>query len=238
MKTIQFNTLKLQLRKNILFLFGCMVFYSSGNVAWAHVNLDSKTKVPKVSVINEDAKLSPSIIEGFENIIYKVYPELVKDFNKNARMDITIKIDTAYNGVAYASNGQVTVSSKYLHNKPEDLDLMTHEIMHIIQSYPNGAGPGWLTEGIADFVRFKYGVDNEGAGWSLTKFSVNQSYKDSYRISARFLVWISQNYEKNLVKKLDQKLRANTYSPEVWKEYTGLSVEQLWDNYSKNPKLK
>lgn len=236
MKNNQIKVLKVQAKKNILFLICCILFTCTINTLFAQGDLS--TKNPKISIINEDAELSPSIIKGFENIILKVYPKLVKDFNKNARMDITVKIDTSYDGVAYANNGRVTVSSKWLHARPNDLDLMTHEIMHIIQSYPNGAGPGWLTEGIADFVRHKYGVDNVKAGWSLTEFSKNQSYKNSYRITARFLVWITQNYDKKFVIKMDKKLRSNTYSPELWKEYTGLNVDQLWESYSNNPTIK
>tara|TARA_R110002051_G_scaffold3799_9_gene20311 strand:- start:9440 stop:10156 length:717 start_codon:yes stop_codon:yes gene_type:complete len=225
--------------KNLkLFILLGVIYVSLSFNATAQGNLISKNKTPEISIINEDAELSPSIIEGFKKIIKKVYPKLAKDFNKNARMDITVKIDTAYDGVAYAHDGRVTVSSKWLHSKPNDLDLMTHEIMHIIQSYPNGAGPGWLTEGIADFVRYKYGLDNEKAGWSLTEFSDKQNYTNSYRITARFLEWVSQNYDKQIVYKLDKKLRSNIYSPELWKEYTGFTIDQLWMKYSENPSLK
>jgi len=219
-------------------LFSSIIIASLSVKVSAQGDFISNTKKPTIAIINEDAELSPSIIEGFKKIIKKVYPKLAKDFNKNARMDITVKIDTAYDGVAYANDGRVTVSSKWLHSKPNDLDLMTHEIMHIIQSYPNGAGPGWLTEGIADFVRYKYGLDNEKAGWSLTEFSDKQSYTNSYRITARFLEWVSQNYDKQIVYRLDKNLRAQTYTPELWKAYTGLDIDQLWMKYSKNPSLK
>lgn len=236
MKFVKSNSLKPKAKNNKLFLFICFAFACLINNACAQLRINNE--IPKVIIINEDSKLSPSIAEGFENIIYKVYPKLVNDFNKNARMDITVKIDTTYNGVAYANDGRVTVSSKWLHAKPNDLDLITHEIMHIIQSYPNGAGPGWLTEGIADFVRYKYGVDNEGAGWSLPEFSAEHHYTNSYRVTARFLVWISQNHDKKFVRRMDDKLRADDYSPKLWEKYTGHDVDQLWDDYSKNPSLK
>lgn len=88
---------------------------------------------------------------------------MVKDFNPKALKTLEIKIDTAYIGVAYAINGKITISSKYLRKKPQDLDVITHEVMHIVQAYPNNSGPGWLTEGIADYVRYKYGNDNKSA---------------------------------------------------------------------------
>lgn len=217
-------------------LFCSIVFVSMTCSLFGQGNLNNKT--PKVIIVNEDLQLSLSIIEDFKNIINTVYPKLVKDFNKNARMDLSVKIDTSYNGVAYAHNGRVTVSSKWLHKNPEDIDLMTHEIMHIIQSYPPNAGPGWLTEGIADFVRYKYGVNNANANWSLPKFSQKQSYKDSYRVTARFLLWITLTKDKKIVSKLDKNLRSNTYSPKLWEKYTGLNLDQLWVDYGKNPIIK
>ena len=122
-----------------------------------------------------------------------------------------------------------------MHSHPKDLDLMTHEIMHIIQSYPGGSGPGWLTEGIADYVRFKYGLNNKEAGWSLTPFNKNQHYTNSYRITARFLEWIRQKYDKKIIIKLDKHLRNQTYSEDLWKTYTGKDLDELWEIYSSNP---
>ena len=191
----------------------------------------------EVIVNNEDKTLNSEIEKGFIEIVQNVYPKLMHDFNPEARRNITIKIDTSYNGVAFANKGQITVSSAWMHSKPEDLDLMTHEIMHIIQAYPNGSGPGWLTEGIADYVREKYGIDNAGAGWSMTPFSPSQHYTNSYRIAARFLTWLSQKYDSDIVYKLDKNLRDKTYSPRLWKEYTGENLNELWDIYTRDPKL-
>ena len=190
-----------------------------------------------LSYESQDETLDPSIQKGIEKIFKKVYPKLVKDFKPQSQKHVTIKIDTAYGGVAYAHRGAITISSAWLHKKPEDLDLVTHELMHLVQSYPGGAGPGWLTEGIADYVRFKYALDNEGAGWSLTPFSPSQSYENSYRITARFLLWVSQNYDKNLVEKLDEDLRTKTYTAETWEQYTGKTVDQLWEAYTANPEV-
>ncbi|RXG25895.1 basic secretory protein-like protein [Leeuwenhoekiella marinoflava] len=184
---------------------------------------------------SQDDTLDPSIQKGIEKIFKKVYPKLVKDFNKNSQKHVTIKIDTAYDGVAYAHQGAITISSAWLHKKPEDLDLVTHELMHLVQSYPGGAGPSWLTEGIADYVRYKYALDNEGAGWSLTPFNANQSYKNSYRVTARFLLWATQNYDKKLIEKLDSDLRSKKYTAQTWEQYTGKTVEQLWEEYSAKP---
>lgn len=190
-----------------------------------------------VKFINEDTGINPLVQDGLVKIIFEVYPKLVRDFNPGAIKELRVKIDTAYTGVAYAHKGQITISSRWLRQRPEDLDLITHEVMHLIQSYPSHAGPGWLTEGIADYVRHVYGVDNEGAKWSLPDYSTSHKYTDSYRITARFLVWVTQQHDDELVVKLDRNLRNNSYSAELWKKYTGKTLDELWELYSSNPKI-
>ena len=201
------------------------------------INLTQGQNDFELAYINQDQSLPLSIQAGINDIFEQVYPRLINHFNRDAQKHVTIKIDTAYEGVAYAHQGVITISSTWLHKKPEDLDLVTHELMHLVQSYPNGSGPGWLTEGIADYVRHVYALDNERAGWSLTPFSPSQSYKNSYRITARFLVWLTQNYDEDLVIKLDEDLRTEQYTPETWDKYTGKSIDELWLEYSKNPKI-
>jgi hypothetical protein len=83
---------------------------------------------------------------------------------------------------------------------PEDLDVVTHEVMHIVQNYDRSTLPGWLTEGIADYVRYKYGVDNAGSKWALPYYKAGQSYKNSYRITARFLNRLENNRHSRIVK--------------------------------------
>ena len=227
----------MQVFKTLKITVGLMVFVLIHLQSIAQQKNQSSTKELNIDYHSDDATLDPSIKKGIEHIILTVYPKLSHDFNPDARKDIAIRIDTSYDGVAYANNGQVTISSAWLHKKPEDLDLVTHEIMHIVQAYLNGSGPGWLTEGIADYARYKYGLDNKGAGWSLTQFSSSQSYENSYRITARFLVWISEKYDAELVKKLDAHLRENTFNSNLWTDYTGKNVDELWKEYSENPKI-
>lgn len=196
-----------------------------------------KKKGYELTFINEDPHLNPDTKKGLINTFFEVYPKLAKDFNQNSIKHVKVKIDTAYGGVAYANNGQVTISSKWLKKMPLDFDMITHEVMHIVQSYPTGSGPGWLTEGIADYVRAEYGIANEEGGWSLPDYKKEAHYTNSYRITARFLIWVSQNYDKNLVYKLNKHLRENTYDVSLWRNYTGHTLDKLWAEYSEHPNL-
>jgi len=184
---------------------------------------------------NEDPNFNPDVKDGLIKTFFLVYPKMVEVFNPKALKSLEIKIDTAYTGVAYASNGKITISSEWLRKKPEDLDVITHEVMHIVQSYPNNSGPGWLTEGIADYVRYKYGNYNKSAGWSLPEYNSTNHYTQSYRVTARFLLWATQQYDEDFVIKMNKHLREKTYTSDLWIKYTDKTLDELWEEYSKNP---
>lgn len=158
-------------------------------------------------------------------------------FNRNAcPREVSLVIDPSYGGVAYASGATIVVSAAWFRDNPYDTDVLTHECMHVVQSYPT-YDPWWLVEGLADYARWKYGQNNQAAGWSLPDFDAGQHYTDSYRVTARFLVWCENRYS-TIVNKLNAALQANTYRPRTWVQVTGgKSIDQLWSEYSSNPAI-
>ena len=180
-----------------------------------------------------DPKLKKRLIETF----FEVYPKLAKEYNPNTIKDVKFSVDTNYKGVAATSNGKVTFSSIWMVKHPEDIDVVTHEVMHIVQDYGRSVGPGWLTEGIADYARYKFGVDNAGAKWTLPALKPEHTYKNSYRITARFFAWIEKHVKAGTIKAVDASLRNHSYKPELWTTLTGKDLDALWAEYVKNPEL-
>lgn len=191
----------------------------------------------QLTVINQDAAFDPKLKAKMIQTFFEVYPKLSKEYNQKTAKAVTFVIDTAYKGVAAASANQIVFSSAYMTTHPTDIDVVTHEAMHVVQDYGNSVGPGWLTEGIADFARFKYGVDNPGAKWSLPAFNAGQSYENSYRIAARFLVWAEKSSKTGLVKALSTQLTDRSYTDQSWKKLTGKTLEELWKAYALNPSI-
>ncbi|ASZ12301.1 basic secretory family protein [Chitinophaga pendula] len=185
---------------------------------------------------NKDAGFDDAIRQRFVDIFFQVYPQLLSRFNTGASKSVTFIVDPAYTGVAATSGGRITYNPGWFRSNPQDVDVVTHEIMHVVQAYPGGA-PGWLTEGIADFVRYKYGVNNAAAGWSLPAYSSSQHYTNSYRITARFLAWLELRVSNTIVNQLNTALRNQTYTANTWNQLTGKSVDQLWADYGRNPAL-
>lgn len=183
------------------------------------------------------AALNPQLKQRLIETFFVVYPKLAKEYNPKTAKSVQFFVDTAYKGVAATSNGKVTFSSIWMIKHPEDIDVVTHEVMHIVQDYGNSVGPGWLTEGIADYARYKFGVDNVTANWTLPALKPEHTYKNSYRITARFFAWIEKNIKVGTIKAIDASLRDHSYNAEIWTRFTGKDLNALWADYVKNPEI-
>lgn len=185
--------------------------------------------------LNKDASFDPVVKERMIETFFKVYPEECRIYNPDARKKVVIFIDPAYKAVAATGGELVRVNPEWMHKHPDDIDVVTHEVMHIVQSYPGWAGPGWITEGIADYVRATLGVDNKSANWTLPDYRPSQNYDNAYRVTARFFIWLEKNKKRGIVKILDNAMRTKTYTLGIWEKETGKSVEALWAEYGANP---
>ena len=173
---------------------------------------------------------SSEVVGRLTTLFYQCYPELVERFEdpeKPAAREVRIVMETAMRVPAYCNRDEIHVSVDWLRKHPEDIGLLTHELTHVVQSYGR-AGPSWLTEGIADYARLRYGPEDQ-PGWSLPEqLSESQSYKDSYRVAARFLVWLDDRHP-DAVDQLHRKLQHREYDSKTFEALTGDSLDTLWD---------
>jgi len=176
-----------------------------------------------------DTAVGARMVEAF----FRAYPAEAGRFNPSSLRTVTLVIDPAYHGVAATSDGIIRVDPSYMKKQPGDIDVITHEAMHVVQDY-KVEGPGWITEGIADYARYKYGVDNAGAKWRLPLFTTSQAYTDGYSVTARFFVWLEKTVDPKIVDRIDVLMRSGKYEPGVWKQLTGRTIDQLWEKYSDN----
>ncbi|MBL9114666.1 MAG: hypothetical protein JNJ83_06625 [Verrucomicrobiaceae bacterium] len=137
---------------------------------------------------------------------------------------VLLTFDPNMKGVAHASGNKITISARYVRQHPDDWGMVVHELCHVVQAYPPG-GPGWLVEGIADYIRIAHYEPQ--APRPVLDFA-RSSYKDGYKTAAIFLEWIEKNHGPGLVIKLNADLRASRYHPERWLELTGKSEDDLW----------
>jgi hypothetical protein len=136
---------------------------------------------------------------------------------------IKMALKSDYKGVAMAGGTRITGSVSYFKKNPGDVGAMVHETAHCVQSYKGRGNPGWLVEGVADYVRFwKY---EPGKAGRLQP--ERAKYDASYRITAAFLAFVSEKYDPQAVPKLNAAMREGRYTPEIWRTLTGKSVDEL-----------
>jgi alpha-L-fucosidase len=187
-----------------------------------------------VVFINKDPGFSAVTRQRLIDTYFEVYPKEALRFNPRTLRLVNFVIDPSYDGVAATDAGVVRFNPVWFQKHPEDIDVVTHEVMHIVQDYRHDP-PGWLTEGIADYARFVFGVNNAASHWVLPDYRAGQSYENAYKVTARFLLWASQRGDAQLVDKLDAALRSGKYTPALWVKLTGKTVDALWAEYAVNP---
>jgi len=145
-------------------------------------------------------------------------------------------------GVAATSRTRITANSTWLKREldREAIGALVHEEIHVVQAYRGGRGnnpdykrpPGWLVEGIPDYIRwFLYEPQSHGADAAFfrTRKTSNLKYDGLYRVSANFLNYVVENYDKDkkLITKINAACRQGKYTDELWKQLTGKSLADL-----------
>jgi hypothetical protein len=174
-----------------------------------------------------DAKLAP-VVGQLTAEFYECYPRLVERFDnpkKPAPRNIKIVFDRNMKVPAYCTGAEIHVSIEWLNKHPEDIGVITHELTHSVQGY-RGV-PGWLTEGLADYARQIYGP-KEQKGWSLPKkLTEKQNYTNSYRVTARFLVWLDEKHP-GVIDKIHRRCQDREFDVADFRMLTGSSIDMLW----------
>jgi hypothetical protein len=155
-------------------------------------------------------------------------------------------------GVAATGGTRVSANSDWLKRElnREAVGAIVHEEVHVVQQYgyggarrraattqPAGAparrpttrpvgNPGWLVEGVADYIRWWYYEPDSPRRYPNPK-GRNTRYDGSYTITANFLHWVAGKYDKDIVKQMNAAMRERRYSPDLWREYTGKTLEEL-----------
>jgi hypothetical protein len=184
-------------------------------------------KYPVEFIVNvDDAPEMKEWAEKAARICERQYGMINEELRSDGfkpRTVVTMTLKKDYKGVAATGGGRITGSVTYFKRDPEDVGAMVHETVHVVQAYRRGNNPGWLVEGIADYVRFfKYEPGKLG------KISPKRArYNGSYRVSAAFLAYLTEKYDREIVRRLNQVMRAGEYTEAIFKKLTGKSVEDL-----------
>ena len=173
-------------------------------------------------------KLAPVLAEWYPKIV-AMFPS--EGFTAPAHFKITLK---PVHGVAYTMGQLVVANSTWLQSEIDGqaVGALVHEMVHIVQQLNGygGSNPIWLVEGTADYVRwFKYEPQSHGADlvWMRKQKNFSPRYDGSYRVSANFLNWVAEKYDKDIVTQVNVAMRQGKYNDDVWKQCTGKTLQDL-----------
>jgi hypothetical protein len=200
---------------------------------------ESKTAVEIVLDISEAPELK-DFGERAKAASEKWFPLIVEKLPSEGfvpAQHVTIVFKKDYKGVAMTQGTRVTCAVKYFTDHPDDVGAVIHEMVHVVQAYHKPV-PTWLTEGIADFVRF---FSYEPVNRQPHPSAARAKYNASYQTSAAFLHWVTETFDKEFVVKMNAACRKGKYDDNLWKEFTGKTAEELgaaWVESLKKPAEK
>ena len=134
-----------------------------------------------------------------------------------------IRMDPDYDGVAYANSGGIVVSVDYARANPQDLGMFLHEATHVVQQHARG---GWITEGMADWVREYMLHDRDPLAWPY-----GHTFFSGYADAALMFDWIEARHA-GFMRALNQDKHAGTQAdtdPDtVFRGLAGITAPQAW----------
>lgn len=192
-----------------------------------------------------DSKQAPDLTEWASKelvpVVQKWYPAIIQQLPSEgfrARQEVVLKFRNDMGGVpASAAGGMINLNTPWFRREldREARGAVVHELVHVVQQYDRASRtsrntvptPGWIVEGIADYIRW-YGYEPESNGAVISRRSAESAKFDaSYRVTANFLNWVTENHDKEIVKKLNAAAREGRYDEKIWITSTGKSVEEL-----------
>ncbi len=192
------------------------------------------TAIAEEVVVNLDTSQVPELADWGQqgrDIMVRWHPRIAnllasKDFVPPGRASLVL--EKSEKGLAGASGGRIVVASHWIEKHPEDIGLLVHELTHIIQSYPS-PHPGWVTEGIADYIRWAI-YEGKPQDW-FPRSRKEQGYRDSYRVTAGFFLWLESDHAPGIVRRLNAAMRARAYDDAIFEKASGKTLDQLWKEY-------
>jgi hypothetical protein len=192
----------------------------------------AQNAAPKYEIVIDSSQV-PELADwakSLQPIAEQWYPKLVAALPSagyTAPQKLTISIRDV-KGVAYTSGTNIVCASSYFKNHQDDRGAVVHELAHVVQQYHSRGNPGWLVEGVADYLRwFQY----EPADKQPHPNPARAKYTDSYRVTAAFLNYLTIHQKPEIVTELNAAMREGRYTPDIWKQLTGKTVDELWTDY-------
>ncbi len=174
-------------------------------------------------------KLMPTCEQWYPKIV-----EMLPSENYQAPKKFKIVFERDMRGVAYTSGKDIHCAGKWYLGQleGEGLGSVVHELVHVVQQY-RGNTPGWLTEGVADQIRWH---QYEPIPRAINLQRAN--YDDAYNASAAFLNYIKEKYDPTVIERLNAVLRQGRYRDDLWQDWYQKTPQEIWAEYVASEQTK
>jgi hypothetical protein len=218
-------------------VFRQLLLICLGVAAWSQFSapLTAQTKPSKTPAleIKLDTAQAPEIAKWAAEAktrCEKFYPTIVKQLGgpyARQPLSVTIAFEKGH-GIAATAGTHIACNADWFTQHPDDYGAVIHELCHVVQAYGNHQIPGWVVEGIADYVRwFKY----ESPQRRPRPNPDTANYTDGYQTTAAFFDWIVRTKDKTFVQRLNSAARSGKYSDELFRQYARKPLDELWTEY-------
>ena len=216
----------------VLFVVSCTL---AGAEAFVGYRVSVSNSPYAVTVLWPEGEEEPVHAQLFTDVYFETYPKMREVFGTTDTMEVTVYFQHDSENIAYASEQCIYVSMEYMDAHPADFNLLVHELFHVVQNGYVGDDPiiPALTEGMANYARAHY-ASRQDETWFLSTWQEGQSYMDSYAVTGGFLHWIAQRYGESVLIRLNRTLHEGWYTADVWQNYTGHTVDELWAEYAQS----
>ena len=197
------------------------------------VTIEELPQASPLSLTIEGADLAPAGFAAKAEATLKAwYPRLrgILGVKYDTSTTVTLRFKDMP-GVAHASGSTIEASSAYFKTHSDDVGALVHELVHVIQAYPNGS-PGWLVEGIADYARYYYYEPLKGIAF---KPSADQDYHAGYNPAAALLAKVQVGKPVAIISKLNELGHEGKLTEATFKDVTGMTPDEAWNRVEAKP---
>jgi len=189
------------------------------------------------------AAFGPQTTARFKEVFEATWLEISYYFARGGRpFQVTLRAASESEGPnapGWASGTTTWIRPSWMRNNPNDIDILVHEIAHNAQQY-GGNTAFWIVEGIAEYVRDRWGMFNHLQPWSLpSRPPGNATYADpGHRPAGGFVRFATEYFYPDFNFAVEVNRRAqqgglNLNASREWVfEQTGYSLATLWDMYA------
>lgn len=200
----------------------------------------SNKELAQYITVNSHQDISSDLEKRIVDLLYTVYPKIYEFFNYGVYTPMVLHfehlgVNGAYTRFAGDNPPEIYIDIDFLNRNQENIDVVTHELIHCAQAYSFSTADGedrvWLGEGLTDYGRYLFGLNNKAAGWSLDRYCQGQEYNNGYGVTAAFIKYVVDEHNSKFATMLNNAFTDGVYTEELWKTATGYTIDELWEMY-------